>query len=139
MKKVAIVGVEGSGKTVMLAGLGDLYSHPDENGYFLAPKNYQTASYVDTIIARMRKGEWPSATAEDVMLGMDWMLRWRQDETQCPEDVCSVSCLDFAGEVYRAAFGIQEGNAQSGLVHEVKSLKGYIRERQKPCRVRISR
>ena len=28
MKKVAIVGVEGSGKTVMLAGLGDLYTYP---------------------------------------------------------------------------------------------------------------
>ena len=28
MKKVAIVGVEGSGKTVMLAGLGELYSRP---------------------------------------------------------------------------------------------------------------
>ena len=57
MKKVAIVGVEGSGKTVMLAGLGELYSHSDENGYFLGPKNYQTASYVAEKIARMRRGE----------------------------------------------------------------------------------
>ena len=40
MKKVAIVGVEGSGKTVMLAGLGELYARPDENGFFLAPKDY---------------------------------------------------------------------------------------------------
>ena len=39
MKKVAIVGVEGSGKTVMLAGLGELYAHPDGDGFFLAPKN----------------------------------------------------------------------------------------------------
>ena len=38
MKKGAIVGVEGSGKTVMLAGLGELYSRPDADGYFLAPK-----------------------------------------------------------------------------------------------------
>ena len=60
MKKVAIVGVEGSGKTVMLAGLGELYSHADENGYFLGPKNYQTASYVAEKIARMRRGEWPT-------------------------------------------------------------------------------
>ena len=44
MKKVAIVGVEGSGKTVMLAGLGDLYTYPDEEGYFLAPKNFGTAA-----------------------------------------------------------------------------------------------
>ena len=78
MKKVAIVGVEGSGKTVMLAGLGELYSHPDPEGYFLCPKNFQTASYVAEKIARMRKGEWPTATADDVMQGLDWTLRRRQ-------------------------------------------------------------
>ena len=67
MKKVAIVGVEGSGKTVMLAGLGELYTQPDEGGYFLAPKNFGTAAYVGDKIARMRKGEWPTATAGDEM------------------------------------------------------------------------
>ena len=57
MKKVAIVGVEGSGKTVMLAGLGDLYTYPDADGYFLVPKNFGTAAYVAEKIQRMRKGE----------------------------------------------------------------------------------
>ena len=71
MKKVAIVGVEGSGKTVMLAGLGDLYSRPDDKGYFLAPKNFGTAAYVAEKIERMRKGEWPGATVDDTMQGLD--------------------------------------------------------------------
>ena len=126
MKKVAIVGVEGSGKTVMLAGLGDLYSHPDGNGLFLGPKNYQTASYVAEKIARMRKGEWPMATADDVMQGLDWTLRQRQGDRQRPKDVCEVSCLDFAGEVYRYAF-VREGAAPVGLADEVQSLKDYVR------------
>jgi uncharacterized membrane protein YhaH (DUF805 family) len=127
MKKVAIVGVEGSGKTVMLAGLGELYSHPDGNGYFLAPKNYETASYVSEKIARMRKGEWPMATAEDVMQGLDWTLRQRQGEGQRPRDVCEVSCLDFAGEVYRYAF-VRQGAVPSSLEDEVSSLKNYVRD-----------
>ncbi len=127
MKKVAIVGVEGSGKTVMLAGLGELYSHPDEDGYFLAPKNYVTASYVAEKIARMRRGEWPVATAEDVMQGLDWTLKLRQDERQRPQDVCEVSCLDFAGEIYRLAFGIRQGAVPSDLADEVSELKRYIR------------
>ena len=79
MKKVAIVGVEGSGKTVMLAGLGDLYTYPDEEGYFLAPKNFGTAAYVAEKIARMRKGEWPTATAGDEMQGLDWTLSRHKD------------------------------------------------------------
>ena len=128
MKKVAIVGVEGSGKTVMLAGLGDLYSQADENGYFLAPRNFQTASYVAEKVARMRKGTWPTATAEDVMQGLDWTLRRRQGMGRRPTDVCEVSCLDFAGEVYRRAFGIRQGQMPPNVVDEVSSLKSYIRD-----------
>ena len=127
MKKVAIVGVEGSGKTVMLAGLGELYSHPDAAGYFLAPKNYATASYVAEKIAKMRQGEWPGANAEDVLQGLDWTLKRRLDERSRPEDACEVSCLDFAGEVYRAAFGMRQGNVPGNLVDGVQSLKDYIR------------
>ena len=128
MRKVAIVGVEGSGKTVMLAGLGELYSHPDPEGYFLCPKNFQTATYVAEKIARMRKGEWPTATAEDVLQGLDWTLRKRLGPGQRPSDVCEVSCLDFAGEVYRLAFGIRQGTAPDELSDEVNSLLTYIRD-----------
>ena len=126
MQKVAIVGVEGSGKTVMLAGLGELYSHPDEEGYFLTPKNYATATYVSEKIARMRKGEWPVATAEDVLQGLDWTLRRRQGERRRPADVCEVSCLDFAGEVYRYAF-VREDAVPTTLEDEVAALKNYVR------------
>ena len=71
MKKVAIVGVKGSGKTVMLAGLGDLYKNPDDNGFFLGPQNFSTASYVAEKIERMRKGEWLGATVDETMQGLD--------------------------------------------------------------------
>ena len=126
MKKVAIVGVEGSGKTVMLAGLGELYARPNEGGCFLSPKNYQTASYVAEKIARMRRGEWPMATAEDVMQGLDWTLRQRQGNGQRPKNLCEVSCLDFAGEVYRYAF-VREDATPANLEDEVRSLKDYVR------------
>ena len=125
MKKVAIVGVEGSGKTVMLAGLGELYSHPDENGYFMQPKNFATASYVTDKIQKMRSGSWPSATAEDVLQGLDWTIRHKKGAGTRPTDICAVSCLDFAGEVYRTAFGIKSEDG-SDASDEVQSLKDYI-------------
>ena len=127
MKKVAIVGVEGSGKTVMLAGLGELYTQPDAGGYFLAPKNFGTAAYVAEKIARMRKGEWPTATAGDEMQGLDWTLSRQKDGGRArPENVCEVSFLDFPGEVYRAAYGISDGGDAS-LKEQVESLKRYVR------------
>ena len=127
MKKVAIVGVEGSGKTVMLAGLGDLYTYPDDEGYFLAPKNFGTAAYVAEKIARMRRGEWPVATAGDEMQGLDWTLGRQKDGGKGrPENVCEVSFLDFPGEVYRAAYGISSGDDAS-LKDQVEELKQYVR------------
>ena len=128
MKKVAIVGVEGSGKTVMLAGLGDLCTYPDKDGYFLAPKNFSTAAYVAEKMDCMRRGEWPAATAGDEMQGLDWELK-RQDPggQERPETVCGVSFLDFAGEVYRAAYGISSGD-DATLKEQAESLKQYVRE-----------
>ncbi len=132
MKKIAIVGVEGSGKTVMLAGLGELYSRPDAEGYFLAPKNFGTASYVMDVVARMRGGEWPSATAEDVMRGLDWTIKRDRGAGQRPEVVGELSCLDFAGEVYRAAFGIRSetkgGENEAELSELVDKLRSYIQK-----------
>ncbi len=131
MKRVAIVGVEGSGKTVMLAGLGELYSRPDAEGYFLAPKTFETASYVMDVIARMREGEWPSATAEDVMCCLDWTIKRDRGAGQKPEVVGELSCLDFAGEVYRAAFGIRSEakmEANASLSGQVDELRSYIRK-----------
>ena len=126
MKKVAIVGVEGSGKTVMLAGLGDLYTYPAEQGYFLSPKNFSTAAYVSEKIARMRKGEWPAATAGDELQGLDWTLR-RQTEggRGRPANICEVSFLDFPGEVYRAAYGIS-GDGDASLKEQAEELKQYV-------------
>ena len=127
MKKVAIVGVEGSGKTVMLAGLGDLYTYPDEEGYFLSPKNFGTAAYVAEKIERMRKGEWPAATAGDETQGLDWTLKWNvPEEGGRPKSVCEVSFLDFAGEVYRMAFGI--GMGDMSLAERANELKRYVSE-----------
>ena len=127
MKKIAIVGVEGSGKTVMLAGLGELYSFPDADGFFLAPKNYATAAYVNSIISKMREGQWPSATAGDVMQGLNWTLRKKLPGLR-PMDICEVSFLDFAGEVYRTAFGINADNPSAELAQEAAALKQYIRD-----------
>lgn len=126
MRKVAIVGVEGSGKTVLLAGLAELYLRPDAKGYFLAPKNFRTASYVSTIIGRMRAGKWPSATAEDAMHGLDWTLKRKSDVGAPPTEICELSCLDFAGEIYRRAFVDQAAAARYEDPEQIEKLWEYV-------------
>ena len=127
MKKVAIVGVEGSGKTVMLVGLGDLYSRPDDKGYFLAPKDFNTSSYVAELMGRLRAGAWPAATADDVFQGLEWTLRRRADVVGVrPTDICELCCLDFPGEVYRKAFVETTARRSEEMQRKVESLWNYI-------------
>ena len=126
MKKVAIVGVEGSGKTVMLAGLGDLYSRPDDKGYFLAPKDFNTSAYVAELMERLRSGIWPAATADDLFQGLEWTLRRRSDTGGRPTDICELSCLDFPGEVYRKAFVDTKGQRSEEMQRQIAVLWNYI-------------
>ena len=119
MKKVAIVGVEGSGKTVMLAGLGELYSHPDADGYFFEPQSLATFEYVKSKIAMLRSGRWPDATPPDDMRNLGWIVR-KSCRHWMPRKICALSCLDFAGEVYLSAFCGKENPALSESVWELK-------------------
>ena len=123
-RKVAIVGVEGSGKTVMLAGLGALCSQPDANGCFLSPKNFETVSYVNRQMSALKGGNWPSATMEDVLQGLDWDLRQITGRGR-PKKIGELSFLDFAGEVYRAAF-VRKTNQDDALGDAVAQLKQYL-------------
>lgn len=131
MSKVAIVGVEGSGKTIMLAGFADLFCRPDSNGYFLKPKTLETSSYVNRQMTALRKGKWPTATAGDVLQNLEWDLRRRSSRMGPPMHICDISFMDFAGEVYRAAFGRSEDRRNSTYAKEVATLKSYIRSADK--------
>ena len=111
MKKVAIIGPEGSGKTVMLAGLGSLYERPDENGYYLEPIDRKTYSYVNGLVHGMRNGLWPAATEIDAQKRLTWNLRQKDGESS-GDIICRISFFDFAGEIYRDAFGRDKGVAQ---------------------------
>ena len=124
MKKVAIVGVEGAGKTVMLAGLGELYSHPDADGYFFEPKGVETVEYVRAKTARLRSGRWPEATSPDALVDLGWTIKKSRKFGQ-PKSVCKLDCLDFAGEVYLSAFG---GKPNPSLRAEESRLRQYIKE-----------
>lgn len=110
MKKVAIVGVEGSGKTVLMAAMGDKYESPDANGVFLKPVNRETYSYYTKEMAKLRSGTWPLAT-ESSVLDLEWMLMRQSGPNAVQEQLGQLSFLDFGGEVYRLAFG-DKGQAE---------------------------
>lgn len=121
MNKIAVLGVPASGKTVLLAGLGGRYEKADSDGYFLVPESRETMTYVKGLLGSMRKGTWPLATTPDTLQELVWSVRQRVGGA--PRRIGDLTVLDFAGEVYRAAF---EGGSQDGFENEVKALREYV-------------
>ena len=122
MKKVAIVGVEGSGKTVLMAAMGDKYKSPDANGYFMMPQNQETFAFYTRESDKMRSGAWPQATAPDSFFRLDWSLNRKKSERSVPEHICEITFADFAGETYRTAFGDEIHGQPSPAKEESVSL-----------------
>lgn len=102
--KVAIVGVEGSGKTVLMAAMGDKYKSPDANGIFLQPVNRETFAYCEKLMGQMQDGQWPIATGKAITDHLRWTLTRKVADGDA-DRIAELSFLDFGGEVYRLAFG----------------------------------
>jgi hypothetical protein len=104
MGKVAIVGVEGSGKTVLMAGLCECFKQvPGSDDPYLMPENQAAFKFMETVPYMLRvKRQWPAATGIDNLRAMRWSYR-------CGDEVLeTVELLDYPGELYRLAFGDAE-------------------------------
>lgn len=127
MKKVAIVGVEGSGKTVLMAAMGDRYKLPDVNGVFLKPENRETYSYYTKEVAKLRSGKWPFVTSAETVSNLEWVLSQRKSDKQTPQEICHLSFLDYGGEVYRLAFGGGKETERHGMFKDaITSLRSHV-------------
>lgn len=104
MNNIAIVGVEGSGKTVLMAAMGDKYKSPDANGIFLKPVNRETFAYCEKLMGEMQDGKWPIATGKAITDNLRWTLT-RKVADGDDDRIAELSFLDFGGEIYRLAFG----------------------------------
>ena len=127
MKKVAIVGVEGSGKTVLMSAMGDKYKSPDSNGYFMLPQNHETFAFYTRESDRMRNGMWPIATGIETFRRLDWCLMRKKSERFAPEHICEITFADFAGEIYRIAFGNgNHGDITTELEPCIRQVKEHV-------------
>ncbi len=105
--KLLIVGTRAAGKTVAMAGLGDLTLYPDEDGYFFEP-DLPTESFVDETIAGMRQGVWPPASNPNVFCCLNWMIKRREPDVQNqPQTIGKMSVLEFPGEACNTLHDLQ--------------------------------
>ena len=129
MKKIAIVGVEGSGKTVLMAAMGEKYRKPGEDGLFLYANSRETVEYCNEQINMLRnQHKWPDSTPPDSLINLEWTLMRRKKGGR-PEELCSVAFLDFAGEIYRYAFAESEDDEdkRNSYKKQIEAVKSHLK------------
>lgn len=126
MSKIAIVGVEGSGKSTLMAVFGEKFVKPDEHGLALDPADQGTMSTVSSLIAQLRRGRWPSATERSTVNELRWgLLRRIGEESQ---ELCELTFLDYAGEVYRLAYGSHGEDETAPYERQIAALRRHVEE-----------
>lgn len=121
MSKIAIVGCDASGKTVLISSLSDYYKAGGRAGQscIMVPADGTTRRYTDNLHRVMRiNGEWPEATS-DISAGTS--LKWKMMRNG--KEIADLELLDFGGENFRYAFR-DDGTEKNPEV--VARLKEYI-------------
>ena len=105
MSRIAIVGVDGSGKTVLMSALADKFGEPSEDSVYLMPENQASFAFMKQIPHKMRsEHQWPSATTIESFKNLQWTVRIGQ------KVLMDIEMLDYPGEIYRHAFGERKEN-----------------------------
>ena len=121
MSKIAIVGCDASGKTVLISSLSDYYKAGRRAGQscIMVPADSLTRRYTDNLHRVMRiNGEWPEATS-DISVGTT--LKWKL--MRDGKELADLELLDFGGENFRYAFR-NDGTEKNP--EAVAQLKDYI-------------
>ncbi|MDR0609132.1 MAG: sel1 repeat family protein [Planctomycetaceae bacterium] len=103
MTNLAIIGISGSGKTVLstvwakrMSVRPDTEGNNDSCGY-LEPKNWQTKEYVNDVFADLNQGQWVRSTEQGTKFDLDWILHLGKLEV-------SVKLIDSAGQDLKGLF-----------------------------------
>jgi hypothetical protein len=99
VKRIAIVGTRGAGKTVFVTVLAKYLSVP-RDGIQLIPKSHSVAEYVNLNYARLQRGEWIPSTNEEQELS--WRFVSPDKEEQ------ELSLIDIQGEVFQGLFAARD-------------------------------
>lgn len=119
--QIAIVGMTGSGKTVLISTLAMKMSQMADKGIFLTPvgdNRRQTLKYVQQNWSMLNNGQWPPSTPAGELIHLQW-------ELLTEKNTASVRFTDCAGQDIRSLFS-QERFDSSDLSPELQNLYRYF-------------
>jgi len=121
LPSIAIIGTEGSGKTVLTTTLAKRLSTIDSRGVFLNPQGVGTLKYVEKVWQTLQQGDWPPSTPP----GQLFQLRWKLEIVGEMES--EVRLVDAAGQDLRLLFGEDRVSDIGSLPEALRQLAEYCR------------
>lgn len=118
-QQIAIVGTEGSGKTILATVWAKLMSQ-QTGGTFLSAQGMETSMYVEKAWHALNQGEWLPSTPPGQQFELQWNLH-----TQGM--ICPVKLIDVAGQDLRTLFSYGTYQAQ-GLTNQQLGMLQYLQE-----------
>ena len=118
LPQIAIIGMEGSGKTVLTTVLAKRLSTMADQGMFLNPKSSKTIKYVEGVWKELQDGKWPPSTPPGELFDLEWLFHV-DNKHECP-----VRLVDAAGQDMRMLFADDRYKDQS-LPAQLQQLVDY--------------
>lgn len=121
---VAIIGTEGTGKTVLITTLAARFSRVAADGLFLSPSDSRgvTYKYVSRSWDTLSKGQWPPITKRGELFQLEWKLQ----EKSTP--VADLRMIDVSGEDLRLLFDDGQIDEPDKLSDGLRRVAAYFRE-----------
>ena len=143
---IAIIGLEGSGKTVLMTVLAKRIATPSDKGYYLEPIGVQTMRRVESAWTTLQQGEWPPSTPPGEMFNLYWVLHINRNAQNIDADI---RLVDLAGQDIRQMFNnddfrnaapehlqpLVEYISNASTVLLVLNIKDYIAETDNERRI----
>ncbi len=120
MISVAVVGIEGSGKTVLATMLAKRYCERRAGAPFFEAMSINTVRLVEKCWGTLQNREWPPSTPIGEMSALHWRVHFSDSQ------VCDLKMIDAAGQDLRQLFGEQRINDFDALPQHLKNLADCI-------------
>ncbi len=117
---IAIIGTEGSGKTVLATTLAKRMGSNDSPTLRIIPQGARTPKYVERVWQTLQSGQWPPSTPPGELFELRWNL-----EIEGKIDG-EMRLIDAAGQDMRLLFGDDE-------IQSIESLPSHLRPLAEYC------
>lgn len=117
---VALVGLQGVGKTTLAVTIAKRLERPDANGICFVPENSRTEKYVNLAWERLQAREWVDSTEEGQFIDLSWGIYIGARK------VSSFRIVDVAGQDIYNIFNDEAFRNSEAISEDRRSVLQYL-------------